>query len=106
MKPSKDLDEQIDEILTKLENAVEHSTLRRVANRQDVSNKTIHAASKQQLLALIEQREREAKIRAFWEIVSEWDLDVKSKWFSSSGGAVDLVSMAEYRIAELQKGEL
>ena len=35
--------DELDKILTKLENAVEQSTLRRVANRQDVSNRAIHA---------------------------------------------------------------
>jgi len=72
MSASKDLDEQIDGALTKLENSVEQSTLRRVANRQDVSNRTIHAASKQQLLALIEQREREARIAELKHIREFW----------------------------------
>ena len=97
MKPSKDLDEQIDKILTKLENAVEHSTLRRVANRQDVSNKTIHAASKQQLLALIEQREREARID---------ELEALHKSEIANQSIKKMQMRIGGRIEALQKGEL
>ena len=114
MKPSKDLDEQIDEIRQAVESIFKspHCESCHEDWDYDYSYKTDSCCTRfmsdsiDKVVALIEQIEREAKVEAFGEIVSEWGLDVKSQWFSSSGGAVDLASMAEHRIEELQKGAI
>lgn len=46
-------EDELTRILTKLENAVEHSVMRRVANRQPVSNKSVHRGAVLALQSLI-----------------------------------------------------
>lgn len=47
----------LDEILTKLENAVESSTLSRISGRQSVSDRTVHSNAKAAILALITSKQ-------------------------------------------------
>ena len=100
MKPSKDLDEQINEILANLYNSgwVEGSNYKEnnpegseIPSQSEIK-KTKYA--KQQLLALVEQREREARIDKLLHLDDEsigtdWKANA---WFSVSD-----------RIAELKK---
>ena len=51
--PTESFDTLLDEVLTKLENAVEYSVMRRIANRQTVSNRTVHARAKQAIKELV-----------------------------------------------------
>ena len=109
MKPSKDLDEQIDEILASLYNSawVEGSNYKEnnpegseIPSQREIK-KTERA--KQQLLALIEQREREARID---ELTDATDMDGNNTvyvrvWKNGIGFPVH----RDERIEALQKGD-
>ena len=95
MKPSKDLDEQIEELLTVLAYKSALSAHSPGYTKLKFSHNEKHIAeAKQQLLALIEQREREARIK-----------EAKFIYENYFDGEEFHPNELVERIAELKKGE-
>ena len=103
MKPSKDLDEQMDEILAAIYLAgTENGLSRTLTDRAEIMHRKeafiksnpANSEAKQQLLALIEQREREASISGIKYVAN--------KYYDELGDYVE-VEIDNY-IEALQKG--
>ena len=110
MKPSKDLDEQINNIVKRtVAESIQITSQFNELPDESYSNylKTIKSEAKQQLLSIIEQREREARI----DELMQWKGSVHENTGSRGGSAIRAFNTAvryfkenlHERIAELKQ---
>ena len=100
MKPSKDLDEQIDEILNNYAKAYFEAKYESELNTCDWAM----AEAKQQLLALIEQRELQGRLDEIRHLNDEYQTDAQDWMREHPGYTTAMIPMEDYvrRISELE----